>query len=258
MILEPPRPDARRLHPPRRCARQQARGRPRHDRARSRRTVARPTPSTSGRASKFGPPVNRPVTSKDILYAIQRLGNPKDGAQYAFYYSVIKGFDDFIEGQGEDDLRHPYAEQQHDHLRPDPADGRLPLPDWHARSRADPAEVGKCFDGVAEKYGRDLISSGPYMIQGEGAIDISSCDKLQPISGYDPTVAASRSSATRTYSKASDRVGRPREQSRTRSSSRSTRTPTTSTRRSRTAISRTRSRQRPAARSCRSTRRIRA
>src|SRR5919198_4807384 len=41
---------------------------------------------------KFGPPVNREITSKDVAYAMQRLANPKDGAQYAFYYTVIKGW----------------------------------------------------------------------------------------------------------------------------------------------------------------------
>src|SRR5262249_28914571 len=40
---------------------------------------------------KFSPPVNRAITSKDILYAMQRMAKPKNGAQYSFYYSVIKG-----------------------------------------------------------------------------------------------------------------------------------------------------------------------
>ena len=37
---------------------------------------------------KFAPPVNRAVTSQDVKYALQRLANPKNGGQYAFYYSV--------------------------------------------------------------------------------------------------------------------------------------------------------------------------
>src|SRR5438067_9284706 len=40
---------------------------------------------------KFSPPVNRAITSKDIAYAMQRVARPKNGAQYSFYYSVIKG-----------------------------------------------------------------------------------------------------------------------------------------------------------------------
>src|SRR3954466_9651531 len=42
---------------------------------------------------KFGPPVNRAVTSKDVAYAMNRLANPKDGGQYSFYYTVIKAWD---------------------------------------------------------------------------------------------------------------------------------------------------------------------
>src|SRR5581483_6850490 len=48
---------------------------------------------------KFGPPVNRAITSKDYLYAMERLAKPKNGAQYAFYYSVIKGFDAYGAGK---------------------------------------------------------------------------------------------------------------------------------------------------------------
>src|SRR4051794_6000605 len=47
---------------------------------------------------KFGPPVNRVVTTKDILYALQRVANPKDNAQYGFYYTVIKGFTAYGKG----------------------------------------------------------------------------------------------------------------------------------------------------------------
>ena len=30
---------------------------------------------------------------------MQRLANPKDGGQYSFYYTVIKGWDDFANGK---------------------------------------------------------------------------------------------------------------------------------------------------------------
>jgi peptide/nickel transport system substrate-binding protein len=33
---------------------------------------------------KFGPPVNRVITSKDVAYALNRLADPKNGGQYAF------------------------------------------------------------------------------------------------------------------------------------------------------------------------------
>ena len=58
-----------------------------------------PTPTDNGltytyklrSGVKFGPPVNRAVTSKDVAYAMNRLANPNDGGQYSFYYTVIKG-----------------------------------------------------------------------------------------------------------------------------------------------------------------------
>ena len=39
------------------------------------------------------------MTSRDFAYAFERLANPKDGAQYAFYYSAIKGFDAYAKGK---------------------------------------------------------------------------------------------------------------------------------------------------------------
>jgi peptide/nickel transport system substrate-binding protein len=50
---------------------------------------------------------------------------------------------------------------------------------------AMPQEVAKCFEGKPGGYGRYVISSGPYMIEGADSLDISSCKSMQPISGYD-------------------------------------------------------------------------
>jgi ABC-type transport system substrate-binding protein len=63
--------------------------------------TAVPAPTNDGRTYtfhikqgvKFGPPVDRQVTSADVLYAIERVAHPKDGAQYGFYYRAISGFD---------------------------------------------------------------------------------------------------------------------------------------------------------------------
>src|SRR5207244_6943818 len=49
-----------------------------------------------------------------------------------------------------------------------------------------PKEVAGCFSKAGD-YGRDVISSGPYMIKGEDQIDTSSCSTIKPISGFDPT-----------------------------------------------------------------------
>ncbi|MCW3039062.1 MAG: hypothetical protein JWM31_967 [Solirubrobacterales bacterium] len=40
---------------------------------------------------KFGPPVNRAVTSKDVKYAIERAFSKNVGGQYTFYFSAIAG-----------------------------------------------------------------------------------------------------------------------------------------------------------------------
>jgi peptide/nickel transport system substrate-binding protein len=51
-----------------------------------------------------------------------------------------------------------------------------------------PQEVAKCFDTrPAGDYGRYVISSGPYMLAGADKLNISSCDTMRPISGFDPT-----------------------------------------------------------------------
>src|SRR5207302_1547832 len=48
---------------------------------------------------KFAPPVGRAITSKDFVYAMERLANPKDGGQYGFYYTVIKVWDAASKGE---------------------------------------------------------------------------------------------------------------------------------------------------------------
>ncbi len=48
-----------------------------------------------------------------------------------------------------------------------------------------PDEVAKCFEGKPGEYGRNLVSTGPYMIEGSDSVDISSCGKIKPTSGFD-------------------------------------------------------------------------
>ena len=48
-----------------------------------------------------------------------------------------------------------------------------------------PDEVARCFEGQAGSYGRDVVSTGPYMIEGADKVDDSSCAKLKPMSGFD-------------------------------------------------------------------------
>jgi peptide/nickel transport system substrate-binding protein len=134
---------------------------------------------------KFGPPVNRAVTSKDILYAIERVGTPKDGAEYSFYYGVIQGFDAFAAGKAKSisGIKTPDASTIVFNLTKPTGDFlyRLALP----AAGPIPVEVAGCFNGQAGKYGGDVVSTGPYMIQGADQVNASSCSTLKRMSGWD-------------------------------------------------------------------------
>jgi peptide/nickel transport system substrate-binding protein len=135
----------------------------------------------------FGPPVDREVTSKDVLYAFERIGTESLVAQYGFYYDdAIEGLADFKAGKADkiSGIETPDDKTIIFHLTEPAGDFlyRLALP----ATAPIPEEVGKCFTKAGE-YGRFVISSGPYMIEGSEDLDISSCKAMKPISGYDPT-----------------------------------------------------------------------
>src|SRR5262245_24628911 len=48
---------------------------------------------------KWAPPLNREITSKDVAYAFDRAADPKNGAQYGFYYTVIRGWNAVASGK---------------------------------------------------------------------------------------------------------------------------------------------------------------
>ena len=136
---------------------------------------------------KYAPPVNREITSYDIAYAFQRLNDATLVPEYGYYYTGIiqgltgtaKTLDNHISG-----IVTPNATTIIFHLTQPTGDflNRLAEP----AAAPVPPEVGKCFTQPGT-YGRDLISSGPYMIQGSAAVNISSCSAIKPMSGFDPT-----------------------------------------------------------------------
>jgi peptide/nickel transport system substrate-binding protein len=136
---------------------------------------------------KWAPPLNRDVTSKDVAYAFQRINTASLVAQYGFwYYGVIEGMDgkakspeetiSGIETPDDQTIIFKLAQPAGDFLY------RISMP----AAAPIPQEVGKCFTKAGD-YGRYVISSGPYMIQGAEQLDISSCDAMKPISGFDPS-----------------------------------------------------------------------
>lgn len=139
---------------------------------------------------RFGPPVGREITSKDVLYAFERIGTPSLGAQYGFYYDVIDGMAAFRNGKAKtitgittpDDrtivfeLTQPTGDFGY----------RIALP----AAGPIPEEVARCFTKAGD-YGRFVIASGPYMIEGSDALDMTSCKTMEPISGFDPETSLS-------------------------------------------------------------------
>lgn len=152
-----------------------------------------PKPTNGGKTYTFklksgirwGPPVNRAITSKDVRYAVERLALPKNGAQYGFYFNVIQGLDKYAAGKAKSisGIKTPNAKTISFTLT-QPA-GDFPFRMTMPAVAPMPQEVAKCFEGKPGGYGRYVIASGPYMIEGSDDLDISSCNSLKPISGYD-------------------------------------------------------------------------
>ena len=135
---------------------------------------------------KFGPPVNREITSKDFVTAFDRIANPDIGGfGYPLYYTTITGFQDVVDGKAKtiSGIEAPDDKTIVFHLDKPTGDFlyRLAMP----AAGPLPEEVTKCFTKAGD-YGRFGISSGPYMIEGSDQLDISSCDSMKAISGFNP------------------------------------------------------------------------
>jgi peptide/nickel transport system substrate-binding protein len=136
---------------------------------------------------KWGPPVDRSITSTDIAYAFRRLDSRPLGAQYGFWFDgLIDGMDGPVKIMPSriSGIETPNDRTVVFHLRHPAGDfpDRLALP----AAAPVPPEVAGCF-AKAGDYGRDLVASGPYMVEGSDRVDASSCDALRPESGFDPT-----------------------------------------------------------------------
>jgi peptide/nickel transport system substrate-binding protein len=134
---------------------------------------------------KFAPPVNRAITSHDIAYAMQRLAKPSYGGQYGFYYTVIQGWDAYAKGKAKtiSGIKTPDKSTIVFTLTQPTGDFlyRMAMP----ATGPIPGEVGKCFQGAkANQYGRNLVSTAGYMIEGSDKVNASSCSTIKPASGY--------------------------------------------------------------------------
>ncbi len=135
---------------------------------------------------KFGPPLNREVTSKDIAFALERIGTPSLAAQYGFYFDVIEGMAEFKEGKAKSISGVQTPDDKTITIKLTKPTGdflyRMAMP----AAQAMPEEVAGCFTKAGD-YGRYVIASGPYMFEGSDKLDATSCKTLKPIAGSDST-----------------------------------------------------------------------
>ncbi|MBW3594035.1 MAG: hypothetical protein KY391_00540 [Actinobacteria bacterium] len=134
---------------------------------------------------RFGPPLDRDVTAYDVAYAFERLATPEAGARYGFYFSsAIVGMTEFSEGTSDSisGIETPDQDTIIFHLRQPTGDfmKRVAMP----AAAPLPEEIAGCFDGPAG-YGRHLVATGPYMLQGSEHIG-TDCTELEPARGFVP------------------------------------------------------------------------
>ncbi|HEX6401455.1 MAG TPA: ABC transporter substrate-binding protein, partial [Actinomycetota bacterium] len=141
----------------------------------------------------YAPPLqDLDVAATDIIRALEREAAMASPDTYAFYYSVIEGFDDVVAGEAESisGLEAPDESTLIVHLTHPAGD----LADLFAMPATAPIPPNPSAPssrlGVAEglgEYGRFLVATGPYMIEGSASLDVSvPPEDRAPISGYVP------------------------------------------------------------------------
>jgi peptide/nickel transport system substrate-binding protein len=141
---------------------------------------------------KYAPPFDTvDITANDFITAIKRTANPKANVGgYSFYYSVIKGFDEFADGKATDIEGMTAVNDTTLEINLTEPTGDLGYRFAMAATAPIPplndGEYGAAT-GHDKDYGRYLVASGPYMFRGSEALDFSAPIKdQQPAAGYIP------------------------------------------------------------------------
>jgi peptide/nickel transport system substrate-binding protein len=157
--------------------------------------VSVPAPTNRGttytfrlkRGIRFGPPVNREITAGDIRYAVERLARPRNVSVYASAFDDIQGFGAYRRGKATSisGIVTPNAKTITFKLTRPAGDflSRMTL----SAAGPIPPEVGRCFEGKPGGYGRDVIASGPYMIEGSSEVKVGPCREVRPMRGASDT-----------------------------------------------------------------------
>lgn len=139
---------------------------------------------------RWGPPLGRPISSGDVAYAFRRMLLHPKGSLPAPFLAEFQGL-----VLGMDRTRRRLPSSVAGVETPDPRTVVFhlarPAPDFPYRltlpaAAPVPPEVAGCFPYPGD-YGRDLVSSGPFMIRAADAVDATFCRTLRPMAGFDPT-----------------------------------------------------------------------
>jgi peptide/nickel transport system substrate-binding protein len=137
---------------------------------------------------RYAPPFqDAEIVAQNVIRALEREGDKKalpDGIGYEFYYSVIEGFDEFRAGDA-DSIAGLEAPDDHTlvvHLNEPAGD----FAHRFALGATAPIPEGAA-EGHDADYGRFLVASGPYMLEGSEEMDFSlPPDEQVPASGLVP------------------------------------------------------------------------
>jgi ABC-type transport system substrate-binding protein len=138
------------------------------------------------RGIRYAPPFeDTTIRAQDFIRALEREANPKASTGgYSFYYSVIEGFDEVFKGNADSisGLEAPDDTTLVVHLSQPAGDlgARFSMP---ATAPIPPGAA----EGHDSDYGRFLVASGPYMLEGSEKLDFAKPPKQQtPVPGYAP------------------------------------------------------------------------
>jgi peptide/nickel transport system substrate-binding protein len=142
------------------------------------------------RGLHYAPPFeDTPIVALDVVRALERTArvtSEEEEIGYPFYYSAIKGFDEFDAGEADSIAG---LETPHDLtlvVRLERVTGDLAYRFAMPATAPIPEEA---VDGHDEDYGRVVVASGPYMIEGSEELDFSvSPDEQEPAGGFVPAV----------------------------------------------------------------------